>query len=65
MTVEGFDATQTMPTIEKAVKMVQITVMFQTDTDADALSVKTAVSEALKGRKGIVVNFAIHDRPTM
>lgn len=63
MTVEGFDATQGQATTEKRTKMVQVVVVFQTDSDADALSVKTSISEALKDRKGISVQFNMHEQP--
>jgi hypothetical protein len=63
MTVEGFDATIAIPPEQKMTKMVQIVVMFQTDSDTDALSVKTAISEALKDRKGMAIHFTMHEQP--
>ena len=48
---------------QKPTKMIQIVVMFQTDSDADALSVKTAISEALKDRKGMAIHFTMHEQP--
>ena len=49
---------------QKMRKMIQIVVMFQTDTDADALAVKTAISEALKDRKDIAIHFTMHEQPS-
>lgn len=49
---------------QKMSKMVQIVVMFQTDSDADALAVKTAISDAVKDRKGMSVQFTMHERPS-
>lgn len=48
-------------TTEKRTKMVQIAIMFQTDTDADAMAVKTLISEALKDRKGMAIQFNLRE----
>lgn len=48
---------------QKPTKMVQIAIMFQTDSDTDALSVKTAISESLKDRKDIAIHFTMHEHP--
>lgn len=44
------------------VKMVQISIMFRSDTDAEALEVKSLISEALKERKGMAISFTMQER---
>lgn len=50
-------------TTEKRTKMVQIIIMFKTSSDDDALAAKAGIDTVLTGRKGVAVQFNIHDQP--
>lgn len=62
MTVEGFDATQGQNAIQRAEKVVSISVIVPDLDDASAMALKTRISEAIKDVPGSQIHFAIHER---